>query len=117
MYCPLCKAEYRTGFDKCSDCLIGLVPTREQAEATKVVLLWKGTSQSKLNDIVAALQDANVPHLAGSCVNAEPLPIWARLPIISLFTGMKRVHDQMSWEVLVLESNFANVEALIRGQS
>lgn len=117
MYCPLCKAEYRTGFDRCSDCLIGLVPTREQAEATKAVLFWKGTSQSKLNDIVAALQDANVRHLARSCVNAEPLPFWARLPIISLFTDMKRVHDQMSWEVLILESDFANAEALFRSQS
>jgi len=40
MYCPLCKAEYRTGFDRCSDCLVGLVPTLEQAKATPVVLLW-----------------------------------------------------------------------------
>jgi hypothetical protein len=106
MYCPLCKAEYRTGFDKCSDCHTGLVPTREQADAMQVVRLWKGTSQSKFNDIVAALQDANVPNLAKSGVSAEPLPTWAHLPIISWFLGMKRFHDQMSWEVFVLRSDY-----------
>src|SRR5258708_7432022 len=105
MYCPLCKVEYRTGFDKCSDCHAGLVPTREQADAMHVVRLWKGTSQSTFKNIVAALQDANVPNLARSSARAEPLPMWAHLPIISLFSGAKRVHDQLSWEVFVLQSD------------
>ena len=26
MYCPQCKAEYREGFTKCSDCHVALVP-------------------------------------------------------------------------------------------
>ena len=28
MFCPVCKAEYRTSFTKCSDCHVGLVQER-----------------------------------------------------------------------------------------
>jgi hypothetical protein len=66
VYCPLCKAEYRVGFDRCSDCLIGLVPTREAADTATVIPLWKGFQQSKFNDIVDALRSANVPVCARS---------------------------------------------------
>jgi hypothetical protein len=31
-YCPQCGAEYRAGFDECSDCLIPLVDERPQGE-------------------------------------------------------------------------------------
>lgn len=75
VFCPLCKADYRDGFDKCSDCSVGLVSTLEEAQAAKVVLLWEGTSQSKFREIVAALQDANVPNLARSGATAEHIGI------------------------------------------
>src|SRR5216684_6721319 len=111
MYCPLCKAEYRTGFDRCSDCLAGLVPTREQAETANVVLLWEGTSQSKFNDIVAALRDADVPNLARSGARAERgQSAWAYIPILSLFTRFKQLHEQMSWQVFVLQSDWAKTQ-------
>jgi hypothetical protein len=113
MYCPLCKMEYRTGFDKCSDCHTDLVPTREQAESMPVECLWKGTSQSKFNDIAAALQDANVPNMARTGARAEPLPLWATLPVISFFFSMKRAHDQMSWEVFVLQSDYARCRGIV----
>jgi len=45
VYCPLCKAEYRAGFDRCSDCLVGLVSTLEQPKAANVVTpMQKGQS-------------------------------------------------------------------------
>jgi hypothetical protein len=118
MYCPLCKAEYRTGFDRCSDCLVGLVPTREQAEATNVVLLWKGVSQSKFNDIVAALRDANVPNLAKSGVSAEiKRPWWQYIPIVShSYTRFKEIHQAISWEVSVLQSDYAKAQGVVANQ-
>ena len=51
MYCPLCKAEYRDGFEQCSDCFVRLV-TQEQAVRTCVVMLWEGANVQKLNRIV-----------------------------------------------------------------
>ena len=116
MYCPLCKAEYRAGFDKCSDCHVGLVSTLEQAKAANVVLLWEGTSQSKFGDMVAALQDANVPNLARSGASAEiekSRPLWTYLPIVSHFMQVKELHAQMSWQVFVLESDNARARAIV----
>jgi hypothetical protein len=118
MYCPLCKAEYRTGFDRCSDCLVGLVPTLEQAKASPVVLLWKGTSQSKFNDIVEALRDANVPALARSGVTeARRRSAWDYIPILSLFARYKRMYDQMTWEVSVLNSDYAKARGIVGNQA
>jgi hypothetical protein len=31
VYCPLCKAEYRAGFETCSDCQVSLVAAPKQA--------------------------------------------------------------------------------------
>ena len=118
MYCPLCKAEYRAGFDTCSDCLVGLVSTREQAEAANVIRLWGGTSQSKFRDIVGALRDANIPNLARSGARAERTPsMWEYIPIISSFARLKQMHDQMSWEVFVLQSDYSKATEVVENKS
>jgi hypothetical protein len=70
MYWPLCKAEYRDGFDRCSDYLTRLV-TLKEADAAKVVLLWKGTNVSKFDDIVGALRDAGIPNYSRSGAKSE----------------------------------------------
>ena len=116
MYCPLCKAEYRTGFDRCSDCLVGLVPTLEQAKAMPVVLLWKGTSQSKFNEIVDALRDANVPTLGRSGASSEKRSdsIWNYIPVVSRY---KRAYDQMTWEVSVLNSDYAKARGIVENKA
>lgn len=117
MYCPLCKAEYRAGFDHCSGCLVGLVQTREQAEAASVLLLWKGTQQSRFNAIVGALRDANIPHYAKS--GAEPerkRPVWAYIGIIRLFFETKEAYDTMSWQIFVLESDYSAARGVAENQ-
>jgi hypothetical protein len=117
VYCPLCKAEYRAGFDRCSDCLGGLVATREQADSANVVLLWQGISQSKFNDIVATLRDANVPNLARSGARAEKSrPIWTYLPIVSHLMRVKEMHEQMSWQVFVLQSDSDKARGAVENQ-
>jgi hypothetical protein len=106
MYCPLCKAEYRDGFDQCSDCRAKLL-TREEAEAAKVALLWKGTSAAKFDEIVAALRDANIPNHSRSGARSEEYKPFFR---ISAFLQLRK---QMSWEVSVLESDFVKARELV----
>jgi hypothetical protein len=116
VYCPLCKAEYRAGFDRCSDCLIGLVQTREQAEAAKVDLLWEGTRQSEFNDIVAALTDANIPTQARSGARSEKGFGFRSFGIIGMVMGSKRFHDQMSWQIFVFESDYAKARGIVENR-
>jgi hypothetical protein len=111
MYCPLCKAEYRDGFHQCSDCLAILV-SKEEALATNVALLWKGTSNHKFDDIVAALREANIPNYSRSSAKAErkePLSLAERLPYISQFMQLRR---NMSWEISVLEADLVQAKAM-----
>jgi hypothetical protein len=115
MYCPLCKAEYRGGFKRCSDCLIALVQTGEQAKAAKVVTLWEGTRQRRFQDIVGALRDANIPHHAKSGAKAErPRTSWDFVPIIRDFKRLNDARENMSWQIFVLESDYASARAVVQ---
>jgi hypothetical protein len=109
-WCPLCKAEYRDGFHRCSDCLAALV-TREEADATKVVLLWKGTSVARFDDIVSALRDAGIPNYSRSGAKSEDYKPFFEIPYIS---AMQRLKRQMSWEVSVQESDYAKARELVQ---
>jgi hypothetical protein len=60
MYCPLCKAEFRDGFMRCSDCHIALVATKEEAERQAVAIVWK-SGKSELEPVLSALQQAEIP--------------------------------------------------------
>lgn len=115
MYCPLCMAEYRAGFDKCSDCLVHLLSTIEEARSVSVSLLWSGASQSTLNVVVDALRDANIPLLARSTANSEGFfskrpTVWHRIPYVGT---VRRIYDQMSWEVLVLTSDYERAQGIV----
>jgi hypothetical protein len=116
VYCPLCKAEYRAGFDRCSDCLISLVQTREQADTAKVSLLWEGTGQSKFNDIVEALMDANIPNQSRSGARPEKGLGFGSFGIVGMVMGAKRFHDQMSWQIFVLERDYGKAREIVENQ-
>lgn len=110
MYCPICKAEYRDGFQKCSDCQTSLT-TRDEANAARTALLWQGTTTSRFDEIVGNLQDANVPHNAKSSATTEgPQSFWAHVPIIGRYV---RTYEQMTWQVRVLESDYPKALAAI----
>jgi hypothetical protein len=118
MYCPLCKAEYRAGFEQCSDCLARLVPSREQAEAANVILLWGGTRQSRFNKIVGALRDANIPNYARSGAESErKSSFWAHVPLIGLFIRDGEAYEAMSWKIFVMESDCANARTIADKQA
>jgi hypothetical protein len=72
MFCPICKAEYREGFTRCSDCDVDLVSnpsSEEQASDADVLrnsegleLLWSGVGQALSDRIRDALDAANISH-------------------------------------------------------
>jgi hypothetical protein len=72
MFCPNCKAEYRPGFTKCSDCDVDLV---EHLSSDNLVadgkvttdsdgreLLWSGLSARLQATICSALDSARIAH-------------------------------------------------------
>jgi hypothetical protein len=119
MFCPLCKAEYRSGPVKCPDCLAPLVPTRTDADATKIVLLWKGAKESTFSEIAGTLRDASIPNLAEPGFNTDiprTFTFWRMVPIIGQFlrarNGFKEIKQDFSWEIFVLESDYARAKAV-----
>ena len=68
MFCPVCKAEYREGFYRCSDCDVPLVSSLPQAplavassEEEELVLLWQGGDPVVYTTLVSALREAQIP--------------------------------------------------------
>jgi hypothetical protein len=65
MFCPECKAEYRSGFTHCVDCDVDLVQelpeeltqTREQLRK-----VWSGDSQSDCVELCQELKDAGITY-------------------------------------------------------
>jgi hypothetical protein len=75
MFCPNCGVEYRPGFHECSDCHVALVErlpqnaAADEAQATNAQgqeLLWSGVQPGPFSQIVDALNEAGVAHLATS---------------------------------------------------
>jgi hypothetical protein len=69
MFCPQCKAEYRPGFTRCSDCSVDLVERLpEPGRGSDAVLsdaglrgVWTGEDQDECVSICARLRAADVP--------------------------------------------------------
>jgi hypothetical protein len=92
MFCPDCKAEYRPGFTRCSDCGLDLVEHLEQTNirsnnpelSDTPELLWTGTDAATRDRIVDALETAQIPyHELGDKVGS--LPGWSR-QVYAVFT-------------------------------
>src|SRR5882724_380869 len=63
MFCPFCKAEYRVGIVRCSDCSFPLVEgiPRDDSDPNFMVLLWNGESLPFLEIVCAELDRAQIP--------------------------------------------------------
>src|SRR5580698_11292018 len=92
MFCPDCKAEYRPGFTRCSDCGLDLVEHLEQTNihsnnpelSDTPELLWTGTDAATRDAIIDALETAEIPyHERGD--NVGSLPGWSR-QVYAIFT-------------------------------
>ena len=108
-YCPICKAEFRTGFAQCCHCLAKLVGSPGEAEAAKVVLLWEGLSRHQFEAIVAALRGANIPNRARCGSDAEK----SSSNPLSHMMKMK-AKNQGSWQVSVLEADYERARSIAR---
>lgn len=72
MFCPVCKAEYRAGFTRCSDCDVSLVENldgantapADQERELDAVLIWSGTDPQTFTAVRAALDWARIFHFA-----------------------------------------------------
>jgi hypothetical protein len=68
MFCPNCKAEYRPGFTRCSDCEVALVERLDEADVHSnnpeltgaPELLWTGMDAVTRDGIVDALETAKI---------------------------------------------------------
>jgi len=84
-YCPLCLAGYRAGFTACSDCHVELVGSFEEARTSRS-RLWRGSQESELDRILAALDAENIVSHYKELVNVGGralvmgIPIGARKP-------------------------------------
>ncbi len=72
MFCPNCKAEYREGFNRCSECGVALVNELPETEADPQsqigmkgeppVILWSGQDPVAFSVVISALDAANIPY-------------------------------------------------------
>jgi len=106
-YCPICKAEYCTGFARCCHCLALLVGSSSEADAARVVLLWEGLSRHRFEAIVAALRTANIPNRAGCGADTGTAYISRGRQLLK---GMKKT----SWQVSVLEADYERAQNVAR---
>ena len=88
MFCPECKAEYRDGFTRCSDCDVDLVaglpeaPPEPQFESFKSV--WTGKDQGRCVDLCKKLRAVGIPFKVDQrtrqCLNAVDEHYKIRVP-------------------------------------
>lgn len=70
MFCPICKAEYRHGVIRCSDCDVSLVDqlpklgcdSDGELPNPKLKAVWSGEDQSDCVAICEKLRDAEIPY-------------------------------------------------------
>ena len=98
MHCPLCKAQYRAGYDLCGDCDADLVFTKQQADAEDVVLFLESKNLTGVGELADALKEANVPTYSRFGDGK------AKAPVIGLFAQAKAAKER-SWQIFVLESD------------
>lgn len=67
MFCPECRAEYRQGFTRCSDCDVDLVPSLPQEIRTEnpdtPLAVWSGDDPVAFGVAIAALKNEGIPAI------------------------------------------------------
>jgi hypothetical protein len=71
MFCPECKAEYRPGFLRCSDCDVALVDELPADEHVELVRLRSYATDAEAFLAQSVLQSAGVEAMVGA--PAEPV--------------------------------------------
>jgi hypothetical protein len=73
MFCPNCKAEYRNGVSKCSDCQVALVADLPEDESPQAFdVLWRGEDPILHDTLCGELEAAGIEYAA------PPLEVFLR---------------------------------------
>ena len=86
MYCPKCRAEFREGFDTCSDCNVALVeslPPEETPEYVDYTEVLNTFNPSDIAIVKSILDSTDIPYVweGDYFTTAEPLVTPARLMV------------------------------------
>lgn len=114
MFCPLCQAEYREEFVKCSDCHIDLIASFQDAQ-NSAAQLWKGYRQSVVDLVLTALADQDVPYHFREIKDSapeSPLGLYRLLPL-PLRLLRHTVELRSRYEVWVLKENLDKARSAI----
>jgi predicted amidophosphoribosyltransferase len=67
--CPLCNAEYASGYDRCTVCGVELVPEElrgrplnEKERKEPIEAVWRGGDPAAVSNVVAILREAGIRH-------------------------------------------------------
>jgi hypothetical protein len=107
MFCPLCRAEYRSGVTVCSDCHTALVGSLDEARSSSA-MLWTGDRQRTLDKVLAALDAQSIPsHIE------EPVNVGPRVTLLGL--PLSRMKSTFGYEVWVVSSDLERARSAIAG--
>jgi hypothetical protein len=102
MYCPQCKAEYRQGFTRCSDCDVDLVDTLPQesertGQANRVI--WMGDDQETCMALCCRLKDEGIRYQVTEAMKSRN----ARMTVTSKYAlAVPAVDEKEAKELLEL---------------
>lgn len=115
MFCPVCEAEYRPGFFRCTDCNVALVATplevpasnqsRVHANREAAAVLCQEDDPAILTAILSALSEARIPYY--------DYPIQdAKAHFSTLFPGGLSLAQ--GYEILVLKSDLPVAQNILK---
>lgn len=109
MHCPLCKTQYRPGYDLCRDCDADLVSNKE-AGTEDAVLFWQSVNSSHIAQLADALRKANVPNYSRFGAGTKK-PFWASSPETRLFAREGTIGQQ--GQIFVLASDLYKARRVV----
>jgi hypothetical protein len=111
MICPICKSEYRHGFNRCADCdepLVDSLAEDAAADRDELVMVLKTTDPALLPVAKSVLEAAGVPHV----VQGE-----AGINVFPLGAAASRVTNRLTGAtILVRKQDYAEARALLEAR-
>ncbi len=115
MFCPKCGAEYRPGFDHCTDCDTDLVrdpPPEEDHEATPWVRVFSTSEVDVIPVIKSLLQSAGIPFETDGEAMMNLFPSDLLGPVLSRPRGEVRFNIPRNREKEASELLASHLEAI-----